>query len=75
MISRAVVQVSLPGETESHSDGYRRNLRVVVICISRMTKDVKRFFKCFSPVEISLSRVLCLVLCSGFNLAIWFVDA
>jgi hypothetical protein len=39
--------------------GVRWNLRVVLICISLMTKDAKHFFRCFSAilyssVEISL---------------------
>ena len=31
--------------------GIRRNLRVVFICFSLMTKDVVYFFKCFLVIE------------------------
>jgi hypothetical protein len=31
----------------------RLNLRVVLICISLMTKDVGHFFRCFSPIQYS----------------------
>jgi hypothetical protein len=33
--------------------GIRWNLRVVLICISLMTKDVEHFFRCFSTVQDS----------------------
>jgi hypothetical protein len=31
--------------------GIKWNLRVILICISRMTKDIERFFKCFSTIR------------------------
>jgi hypothetical protein len=33
--------------------GVRWNLRVVLICISLMTKDFEHFFKCFSAYQDS----------------------
>jgi hypothetical protein len=33
--------------------GIRWNLRVILICISLMTKDVEHFFRCFSTIHVS----------------------
>ena len=33
--------------------GVRWNLRVVLICIAMMTKDIEHFFRCFSVLQVS----------------------
>jgi hypothetical protein len=42
--------------------GVRWNLRVALICISLMTKDVEHFLGASQPFEIPQSRILCLSL-------------
>jgi hypothetical protein len=46
--------------------GMRWNVRVVLICISLMTKDIEHFFKCFSAFRYS-SVENCLALYRIFN--------
>jgi hypothetical protein len=42
------------------------NLRVVLICISLMTKDVEHFLGASRPFSIPQLRILCLALYSTF---------
>ena len=49
----------------------RWNLRVVLICISLMTKDIKNFFKCFLAIPVPLLRVLCLTPYSIFKIGLF----
>jgi hypothetical protein len=53
--------------------GVRWNLRIVLICISLMTKDVEHFLRCldiqYSSVENSL-----LVIYPIFNMVVWFSE-
>ena len=51
----------------------RWNLRVVLIWVFLMTKDVEHFFQVLlTPFDIPQLRILCLALCPIFNRVIWF---
>jgi hypothetical protein len=53
--------------------GVRWNLRVVLIWISLMTKDLEHFFRSSRPLGIPQLRNLCLALYPiFFNRVIWF---
>jgi hypothetical protein len=56
--------------------GVRWNLRIVLICISLMSKYVEHFFLGASwPVSIPQVRILCLPLYLIFNRLIWFTSS
>jgi hypothetical protein len=52
-------------------NGKKWYLKVLLIFISLITKDVEHFFRCFSAICIPLLRILCLALNPIFNRAIW----
>ena len=53
--------------------GVKWDLRVVLICISKMTKNVGYFFKGFLPLDSPLSRIL-FINVLFLKWVIWFVD-
>jgi len=55
----------------SHSDWCGWNLRVVLICISLMTKDVEHFFMCFSAIRYSSSENLLFSLVPHFLIGLF----
>jgi hypothetical protein len=63
-------QVSLEFLILSILTGVRLNIRVVLICIPLMNKDVEHFFRCFSTIWYSHLRILCLY--PIFDRVIWF---
>ena len=50
----------------------RWNLRVVLICISLMAKDVEHFLRCFSAIRVPQLKTFCLALYPIFIRAILF---
>jgi hypothetical protein len=52
--------------------GVKRNIRVVLICISLMIKDAEHFLSASQPLDIPQLRILCLALYPIFNRDICF---
>jgi hypothetical protein len=52
--------------------GVRWNLRVVLICILLITKNVQHFFRCFSAIQYSSVENLCLARYPIFDRVTWF---
>jgi hypothetical protein len=52
--------------------GVRWNFRVVLICISLMTKEVEHIFRCFSAILYSLVESSLFSSVPFFNRVIWF---
>jgi hypothetical protein len=48
------------------------NLRVVLICISLLTKDVEHFFRCFLAIQVSSDKNSLFSSIPHFNRVIWF---
>jgi hypothetical protein len=54
--------------------GVRWNLRVILFCISLMTKDVEHFLGASQSFGTPQLRILCLDLYPIFNRVIWFSE-